>query len=83
MPERTEISFEDYAIVACGTLNLELRALRETGFLNAGKILHTDPGRHEDPIELERQLVQRITQARSHAQRIIVVYGGKVFWLTP
>ena len=27
-------SFQDYAIVACGTLNMEMNHLRDTGFLD-------------------------------------------------
>ena len=55
-----KISFNDYAIVACGTLNLELSHLKKSGFLNARKLLFTKPGRHEDPKELERLLAQQI-----------------------
>jgi len=50
-------TFQDYAIVACGTMNGELKSLKESGSLDAGKILFTKPGRHEVPRELEEQLV--------------------------
>jgi len=40
------VSFRDYAIVACGTLNMELNHLKDSGFLDASKILYTKPGRH-------------------------------------
>jgi hypothetical protein len=43
MEER--VSFQDYAIVACGTPNMELHHLKDSGFLDAGKILYTKPGR--------------------------------------
>ena len=52
-------SFRDYAIVACGTLNMELNHLKDSGFLDARKILYTKPGRHEVPRELESQLNYR------------------------
>lgn len=71
-----QISFKDYAIVACGTIAPELNYLKETGFLDAGRILYTKPGRHEVPRELESQLRDKLRVARKHADRIIVVYGG-------
>jgi hypothetical protein len=70
-------SFQNYAIVACGTVNLELNHLRDSGFLDAKKILYTKPGRHEAPWELESQLVRQIGNAKEYASNIIVVYGGK------
>lgn len=71
------ISFGDYAIVACGTLNMELNHLRDSGLLDARKILYTKPGRHEVPSELESQLIRQISTAKTYAPNIIVVYGGK------
>ena len=70
-------SFRDYAIVACGTVNLELNYLKDSGFLDAKKILYTKPGRHEIPRELESQLIRQIGTAKTYAPSIIVVYGGK------
>jgi len=70
-------SFQDYAIVACGTVNLELNYLKGSGFLDAKKILYTKPGRHEVPQELESQLIRQIGTAKKYASKIIVVYGGK------
>jgi len=70
-------SFRDYAIVACGTLNMELNYLRDSDFLDARKILYTKPGRHEVPSELESQLIRQIGTAKKYASNIIVVYGGK------
>lgn len=70
-------SFSDIAIVSCGTLTLELNHLKETRFLNARQILYTTPGLHEDPRELERQLIERIGKAKDRADKVIVVYGGK------
>ena len=70
-------SFQNYAIVACGTMNMELNHLRDSGFLDANKILYTKPGRHEMPRELESQLIRQIGTAKTFAPNIIVVYGGK------
>ncbi|NQT74494.1 MAG: DUF1638 domain-containing protein [Chloroflexi bacterium] len=74
---KKRVTFQDYAIVACGTLNMELNHLRDAGFLDARKILYTKPGRHEVPRELESQLIRQISNAKQYARRIIVVYGGK------
>jgi hypothetical protein len=68
---------QDYVIVACGTLSMELSYLSDSGFLNARKILYTEPGRHEVPRELESQLIRQIYTAKTYASNIIVVYGGK------
>jgi hypothetical protein len=72
-----EISFADIAVVSCGTLSMELNQLREGGFLNTNHLMFTTPGLHEDPRELERQLIQRINQAKEKADKVLVVYGGK------
>lgn len=70
------ISFKNHAIVACGTLSPELNYLRETGFLNADKILYTKPGLHEVACELEKQLDRQLKNAREYSLKIIVVYGS-------
>lgn len=72
-----EISFANIAIVSCGTLSMELHYLREAGFLNTNHLMFTTPGLHEDPRELERQLVQGINHAKGKADKVMVVYGGK------
>jgi hypothetical protein len=72
-----DISFSDIAIISCGTLSLELDHLKETGFLDARHIFYTTPGLHEDPRDLERQLMQRVEKAKEKAKKVIVVYGGK------
>ncbi len=72
-----ELSFKDYAIVSCGTLAPELDYLRKEGFLDAGKIVYTTPGRHEVLKELESQLIEKINAAKQHCQKVIIVYGGK------
>jgi len=72
-----QLSFKDYAIVACGTLAPELNYLRKQGFLDARKIVYTTPGRHEVLKELESQLIQKIDTAKEYSKKIIIVYGGK------
>jgi hypothetical protein len=76
-----DISFEEFAVVACGTLGIELNHLRQSGFLNARKLLFTKPGRHEVPRELETQLVERVRGAKRFAEKVIVVYGGKFCYI--
>jgi len=71
------ISFSDISIVSCGTMSLELNHLKKTGFLNARQILYTAPGLHENPRELERQLLKQIAKAKDTGGKVIVVYGGK------
>jgi len=74
-------SFRDYAIVACGTLNMELNHLKNSSLLDVRKILYTKPGRHEAPMELESQLIRQIGTAKKFASNIIVVYGGKFCYI--
>ncbi|MBN2032227.1 MAG: DUF1638 domain-containing protein [Deltaproteobacteria bacterium] len=71
------VSFSEIAVVSCGTLTMELNHLKEEGFLDAKHLFFTTPGLHEDPRELERQLIQRIKQAKEKAKKVLVVYGGK------
>jgi hypothetical protein len=70
-------SFSDTAIVACGTMRMELNQLQEEGFLDTEYVYYTTPGLHQDIHELERQLVQKINKARENVEKVIVVYGGK------
>ena len=70
-------SFSDIAIVSCGTLTLELKHLKDEGFLDGAKLLFTTPGLHEDIHELERQLLERIAKAKEEVSKVLVVYGGK------
>ncbi|NQT56254.1 MAG: DUF1638 domain-containing protein [Desulfobacteraceae bacterium] len=71
------ISFSDIAIVSCGTLSIELNYLKNEGFLDTDHLFFTTPGLHEDIRELERQLIQRINQAKQKVDKVLVVYGGK------
>ena len=77
----SEISFEKTALVSCGTLSLELKTLQEQGFLDGAQILYTTPGLHEDVRELERQLISRVEKAKTLAEKVIVIYGGKFCYI--
>lgn len=72
-----DVSFSDIAVVSCGTMSLELSALKKEGFLDTPHILFTTPGLHQDVPELERQLVRQIHRGLERAGNVIVVYGGK------
>ena len=78
MPEN-EVSFEGRALVACGTVRMELESLRESGFLDADKVLYCAPGLHEWPWKLEEQLPRQLQRAAQDASHIIVAYGKKCF----
>lgn len=69
-------SFSDIAVVSCGTMSLELRALKESGFLDTEHLIFTAPGLHQEPAELERQLLARIAHAKEQADKVLVVFGG-------
>ncbi|HKJ99297.1 MAG TPA: DUF1638 domain-containing protein [Desulfotignum sp.] len=71
------LSFENTAIVACGTMRPELTCLRDQGFLDTPHLFYTTPGLHQDIQELERQLIRFIKKAKDKADKVIVVYGGK------
>lgn len=70
------VSFKDYAIVACGTMMPEVDYLQAEGFLDAAKILYTTPGLHQDIVEMENQLIKQINTAKKYAKKIIIIYGG-------
>jgi hypothetical protein len=72
-----DISFSDIAIVACGTMSMELTQLKEEGFLDTEYIYFTTPGLHQDVHELEKQLIQNIRKAKEKMSKVMVVYGGK------
>ncbi len=71
------ISFADIAIVACGTLSMELNQLKEEGFLDTKHLHFTTPGLHQDIHGLEKQLILQINKAKEKVNKVIVVYGGK------
>jgi len=77
MSERA--SFKGYSIVSCGVMRPELEYLRNSGFLDADRILYTAPGLHEWPWKLEEQLPRRLKAAREVSERIIVAFGEKCF----
>lgn len=70
-------SFENIAIVSCGTLSLELNHLQAEGFLDTEHLLFTTPGLHQDIPELEHQLLRKIEKGRLVAEKVLVIYGGK------
>ncbi len=74
-----KVSFKGYTIVACGTLRRELNHLRDTGFLDADKILYTTPGLHEHLDEFERQLRKQLETAKKYSKKIIAIYGSKCY----
>ena len=65
------ISFQDYAIVACGTLNMELNRLKDSGFLDTRKILYTKPGRHE--VRLDQREPESPSRAIGKSQKEKVI----------
>ncbi len=73
----SNVSFADIAIVACGTVSLELNYLKDEGFLDTEHLFYTPPGLHQDVRELERQLIARVEKAREKRDKVLVVYGGK------
>jgi hypothetical protein len=75
--QMSEVSFSSIAVVACGTLSLELNFLKQSGFLDTDHLFFTTPGLHEDIRELESQLIRRIQAAKEKAANVLVVYGGK------
>jgi len=72
-----QASFSDIAIVSCGTMKMELNALKEEGFLDTDHLLFTTPGLHQDIVQLEKQLVSLIDKGKKLTDKVIVVYGGK------
>jgi hypothetical protein len=79
----TNISFADIAIVACGTVSMELNQLKEEGFLDTKHLYYTTPGLHQDIHELEKQLLHFIKKAKEKVDKVIVVYGGKYCYVNP
>ncbi len=75
-----DVTFKDYAIVACGTMIPELTHLKESGWLDA-PIIYTTPGLHQVPDELDKQLQKQLEVAKKQAKKIIVVYGGKYCYI--
>jgi len=78
-----EHSFSDTAIVACGTMSPEINHLVKEGFLDTQHIFYTTPGLHQDIPELETQLIKFIEKAKTVANDVIVVYGGKYCYVNP
>ncbi len=70
-------SLSEIAIVACGVMSLEIRALQDEGFISTQHVFYTTPGLHQNPFELERQLIDKAKRAKEVAEKVLVVYGGK------
>lgn len=75
-------SFANIAIVACGTVSLELNYLKQEGFLDTDHLYYTTPGLHQVIPELERQLISRIKKAKEKVDKVLVVYGGKFCYVS-
>ena len=71
--------FEEYVILACGTLQPELNFLKGNGFLSSARILYTPPGLHERPEELKKHLQRQLENARKYSDKIIIVYGNRCY----
>lgn len=69
------VSFRDFTIVSCGILKRELSYLESTGFLDADKVLYTEPGLHANRDELKSQLTRQLENAKKYSENVIVVYG--------
>jgi hypothetical protein len=69
------VLFKGYTVVSCGILHRELNYLENVGFLNADKILYTEPGLHANRDELKSQLARQLENAKKHSENVIVVYG--------
>ncbi len=78
----SDTSFANIAIVACGTVSLELNYLKQEGFLDTDHLYYTTPGLHQVIPELERQLISRIKKAREKVDKVLVVYGGKFCYVS-
>jgi hypothetical protein len=68
---------QNYIIIACGTLKMEIDQLVKDGKINPYKVLYTIPGLHQNPHELEKQLLLKIDTAADYGYDAIVIYGGK------
>ncbi|MGD9048497.1 MAG: DUF1638 domain-containing protein [Anaerolineae bacterium] len=81
MTDMTHLKSGDRCIISCGMLRPEIDHLRETGFLNARRILFTPPGLHALPDKLEEHLLRRLAQARGWCpdHKTVVVYGKKCY----
>ena len=81
MTDMTDGKAGNGCIISCGMLQPEITHLRETGFLNARRILFTPPGLHALPDKLEEHLLKRLAKAREWCpdHNIVVVYGKKCY----
>lgn len=73
-------SFRDTAIVTCAVMKKELEKLREEGFLDAGTIVYTTAGNHDKPLDMERELPEKIADAARECGRVVVALGKKCYF---
>lgn len=66
-------------IVSCGTLREDLERLQAEGLLEGISVVFTDPCLKERPRELERQLKEKIENAKEGSSKILVIYGNGCF----
>jgi hypothetical protein len=72
---------EDYCLISCGMLNMEIKHLVNKGFLNPIHVYFTAPGLHALPDRLEQQLLDRLSKAQTVCpdSKVVVVYGKKCY----
>ncbi len=66
-------------IVSCGTLRADIERLISSGELPVDTVLFTDICLKERPRELERQLREKLQEAKQQDEAIVVVYGTGCF----
>jgi len=71
----TRLSFKGFTVVSCGVLKRELSYLINIGFLDADKVLYTEPGLHANRDELKSQLKKQLINAKKYSDKVIIVYG--------
>lgn len=67
------------AIVSCGSFREDLEALHAEGALEGVEVFYTEPCLKERPRKLEELLKRKIEEAKSAADRMLVVYGDGCF----
>ena len=72
-------SFAGCSIVACATVRGELEQLRQSGLLDADRVLYAAPGLHEWPDRFETQVPRRLQAAREVSDRVLVAYGARCY----
>jgi hypothetical protein len=73
------MKFKDCSIVSCGILSPELNFLKESGFIDADRVLYTMPGLHEEPRRLKEQLLRQLFRAKKYSSKVIIIYGSRCY----